>query len=122
MFIIPTNHSTINSTTVSDAIFLAGTTNFSYGHVRAKPGVSHPQTLNWQAAHAMPSISGPTNVGDGFRDSTMLSYWGSVIVEQNTTGFAMEFIGDMNDSKTVAGSWLSWQGEGFVMGAGPNLQ
>jgi hypothetical protein len=29
----------------------------------------------------------------------MLSYWGSVIIEQNTTGFAMEFIGDMNDSQ-----------------------
>jgi len=29
----------------------------------------------------------------------MLSYWGSVVVEQNTTGFAMEFIGDMNDSQ-----------------------
>ena len=36
--------------------------------------------------------------GDGFRDITMLSYWGSVIIEANTTGFAMEFIGDMNDS------------------------
>ena len=36
--------------------------------------------------------------GDGFRDTTMLSYWGSVIVEANTTGFAMEFIGDLNDS------------------------
>jgi hypothetical protein len=29
----------------------------------------------------------------------MLSYWGSVVIEQNTTGFAMEFIGDMNDSQ-----------------------
>ena len=28
----------------------------------------------------------------------MLTYWGSVIVEAQTTGFAMEFIGDMNDS------------------------
>ena len=37
--------------------------------------------------------------GNGFRDSTMLTYWGSVIVEASTTGFAMEFIGDMNDSQ-----------------------
>jgi hypothetical protein len=29
----------------------------------------------------------------------MLSYWGSVVIEQSTTGFAMEFIGDMNDSQ-----------------------
>ena len=28
----------------------------------------------------------------------MLSFWGSVVVETNTTGFAMEFIGDMHDS------------------------
>ena len=45
--------------------------------------------------------------GDGFRDSTMLSYWGSVIVEANTTGFAMEFIGDMNDSHSVSGGFMS---------------
>jgi len=31
----------------------------------------------------------------------MLTYWGSVIIEANTTGFAMEFIGDMNDSQTL---------------------
>ena len=37
--------------------------------------------------------------GEGWRDPTMLSYWGSVVVEKNTTGFAMEFIGDMNDSQ-----------------------
>jgi hypothetical protein len=35
---------------------------------------------------------------EGFRDATMLSYWGSIVIESNTTGFAMEFIGDMNDS------------------------
>ena len=42
--------------------------------------------------------------GDGFRDITMLSYWGSVIIEANTTGFAMEFIGDMNDSVAMFNS------------------
>ena len=28
----------------------------------------------------------------------MLSYWGSVVVEANSTGFALEFIGDLQDS------------------------
>jgi hypothetical protein len=28
----------------------------------------------------------------------MLNFWGAVIIESNTTGFAMEFIGDMQDS------------------------
>ena len=36
------------------------------------------------------------------RDITTLSYRGSVIIETNTTGFAMEFIGDINDSMSPA--------------------
>jgi hypothetical protein len=44
---------------------------------------------------------GSSTVSAGFRDPTMLTYWGSVIIEANTTGFAMEFIGDMNDSQTL---------------------
>jgi hypothetical protein len=43
--------------------------------------------------------TGYSNPGDGYTDATMMSYWGSVVVEKNTTGFAMEFIGDMNDSQ-----------------------
>jgi hypothetical protein len=31
----------------------------------------------------------------GVWDITMLSYWGLIIVEQTTMGFAMEFIGDV---------------------------
>ena len=96
VFIIPTNHSTINSTSVSSATFMAGTTNFSYGHLRIVPAASHPQM---KAGGVIPI----TNRGDGFRDTTMLTYWGSVIVEAQTTGFAMEFIGDMNDSVTLGG-------------------
>ena len=43
-------------------------------------------------------IEKPTGMGDGMRDATMLGYWGSIVVEAQTTGFAMEFIGDINDS------------------------
>ena len=46
------------------------------------------------------------DLGAGIRDITTLSYWGSVIIETNTTGFAMEFIGDMNDSMTPAVSYM----------------
>ena len=63
-----------------------------------------------------------TNLGDGFRDTTMLSSWGSVIVEANTTGFAMEFIGDMNDSHSVAGGFMAHFSNTNTMGAGLNLQ
>ena len=121
VFIIPTNHSTINSTTVTDAGFLAGTTNFTYGHLRIMPQTTHPMLKISDVKHPV------TNLGDGFRDSTMLSYWGSVIVEANTTGFAMEFIGDMNDSTTVEAHNIlkqiapTVQGENGYMATGPNL-
>jgi len=96
VFIVPTNHATVNSTTITSGAFLAGTTDFTYGHIRATPVATHP----WQKhAGGYPTAIGH---GAGFRDSTTLTYWGSVIIEANTTGFAMEFIGDMNDSQTPA--------------------
>ena len=121
VFIIPTNHATINSTTQTDAVFLAGTTNFTYGHLRAMPQTTHPMLKCATSQVKLPC----TNLGDGFRDSTMLSYWGSVIVEAQTTGFAMEFIGDMNDSVTLAhdDSLVRDLGAGIdnYMASGPNL-
>ena len=117
VFIVPTNHATINPTSISTAKFLAGTTDFTYGHVRITPQTSHPQ-LKYGG-----KIEG-TYVGDGFRDSTMLSYWGSVVVEANTTGFAMEFIGDMNDSQTLAKGYMSHLAAGGtqIVASGVNLQ
>ena len=113
VFIISTNHSTINSTAQTDAAFIAGTTNFSYGHIRITPQTSHPML---KTTAAIPLL----NVGDGYRDSTMLSYWGSVIVEANTTGFAMEFIGDMNDSVTPAKMYMSHFSTQNFMASGVN--
>jgi hypothetical protein len=52
----------------------------------------------------------------------MLTYWGSVIVEANTTGFAMEFIGDLNDSQTLALGYMSHFSTDHVMGSGTNIQ
>jgi N-acetylneuraminic acid mutarotase len=91
MFIVRTNHPTINASSVPDAEFIIGTTNFSHGHLRINPVATSPTT----------STGTSTLTGDGFRDSTMLSYWGAVVVETNTTGFAMEFIGDMHDSSSA---------------------
>ena len=113
VFIISTNHSTINSTAQTDAAFIAGTTNFSYGHIRITPQTSHPML---KTTAAIPLL----NVGDGYRDSTMLSYWGSVIVEANTTGFAMEFIGDMNDSVTPSKMYMSHFSTQNFMASGVN--
>ena len=89
IFIARTGHSTINSTSIPTGNFITGTTNFSHGHIRIDPIATSPTTT---------SNTIRIGSGDGYRDATMLSFWGAVIVESNTTGFAMEFIGDMHDS------------------------
>lgn len=111
VFIVPTNHATVNSTTITSGAFLAGTTDFTYGHIRATPVATHP----WQKHND----KYPTAIGHGagFRDSTTLTYWGSVIIEANTTGFAMEFIGDMNDSTTPAVTFRCNSGQGATHAA-----
>ena len=114
VFIVPTNHATVNSTNITTAKFLAGTTDYTYGHIRINPYASAPQLLATECK-TLACINGTT--GKGFRDITMLSYWGSVIIEANTTGFAMEFVGDMNDSHNP-----SVNGAVGYMTSGPNLQ
>ena len=88
VFLVSTNHATVNPTAIPTAEFIAGTTNFTFGQVLISPVSSNPEQTT---SHNEPF--------PGYRDTTMLSYWGSVIIEQNTTGFAMEFIGDMNDTQ-----------------------
>ena len=86
IFIVRTNHPTISAATISAAKFLVGTTNFKHGHIRIDPVATNPAIV--------------TALG-GRRDVTMLNFWGAVIIESNTTGFAMEFIGDMQDSSAT---------------------
>ena len=95
VFIVNTSHATVNPTTIPTGEFIQGTTDFTFGHLLISPIASNPEQ---RTEAAVTSQSGGSEF-PGYRDSTMLSYWGSVIVEQNTTGFAMEFIGDMNDSQ-----------------------
>ena len=92
VFIVRTNQSVINSTSISSAKFIVGTTNFEHGHLRIEPIATDPN-----ARTGVESL-----LGDGYRDVTMLSFWGAVVLESNTTGFAMEFIGDMADSQATA--------------------
>ena len=99
IFITRSGHSTVNSTSIPTGNFITGTTDFEHGHIRIDP-IATSTTI-------------PTSnlglTGAGFRDATMLSFWGAVIVESNTTGFAMEFIGDMHDS-AAAGTLNSAEG------------
>jgi hypothetical protein len=99
IFIARSGHSAVNSTTIPTGNFITGTTNFEHGHIRIDPIATSPTTAT--------SDYGLT--GDGYQDATMLSFWGAVIVESNTTGFAMEFIGDMHDS-AASGTLDSSQG------------
>ena len=101
VFIVRTNQSTINSTSISAAQFIVGTTNFEHGHIRVDPVATNPN-LRVGSTNSAGTIGVQSLTGDGYRDITMLSFWGSVVVETNTTGFAMEFIGDMADSQATS--------------------
>ena len=101
VFIVRTNQSTINSTSISNAQFIVGTTNFEHGHIRVDPVATNPNFRAGSTNEAT-DVGVQSLIGDGYRDITMLSFWGSVVVETNTTGFAMEFIGDMADSQATS--------------------
>ena len=101
VFIVRTNQSTINSTSISSAQFIVGTTNFEHGHIRVDPVATNPNA-RVGSTNSVGTIGVQSLTGDGYRDITMLSFWGSVVVETNTTGFAMEFIGDMADSQATS--------------------
>ena len=87
IFIARSNHSFLSAATVPTASFIIGTSSFKHGHIRVDPVASNP---------AIVAVDTPS--GRGFRDITMLNFWGAIVIESNTTGFAMEFIGDMHDS------------------------
>ena len=87
IFIVRSNHSFLSAATVPTASFIIGTSSFKHGHIRVDPVASNPEV-----------IVADTLSARGFRDVTMLNFWGAIVIESNTTGFAMEFIGDMHDS------------------------
>lgn len=87
IFIARTNHSFLSPAIIPTASFIIGTSSFKHGHIRVEPVASNPAF-----------VAADTPSGRGFRDITMLNFWGAIVIESNTTGFAMEFIGDMHDS------------------------
>ena len=111
VFVARTGHSIINPTAQPDAKLIQGTTDFKHGHIRVDPVATLPNTAvtgnNFgkfsrctDTANCESLVNNTHLHGGGFRDTTMLSFWGAIVMESNTTGFAMEFIGDMNDSQT----------------------
>jgi hypothetical protein len=86
LFIVRTGHLSINAASIPTAQIISDIGGFKYGHIGAVSVATSPTTATG------------TESGEGYRDVTMLSFWGAVVVEQNSSGFAMEFIGDMHDS------------------------
>jgi len=94
VFIVATNHGTINSTNItgSDAVFITGTTNATSGSLVFSARSSNPLNDRETAQQ----------YGSQATDPTMLSYWGAIVVSSSNSGFAMEFIGDTHDSVFAA--------------------
>ena len=89
VFIVRTGHSIVNPTIIPSGTFIVGTTDYKYGSIIIEPIASHPGRLV------------TANNGAGYRDVTMLHFFGGVVFDAGTTGFAMEFIGDTHDSQTT---------------------
>jgi len=94
VFIVRTGHSIVNSTIIPSGFFIVGTTNYKYGNIIIRNVASHP--FNRAGGPA-----GTPSDGSGYRDVTMLSFFGGIVFDGTTTGFAMEFIGDTQDSTTT---------------------
>ena len=94
IFIVRTGHSIINSTIIPSGHFIVGTTDYTYGNIIIRNIASHPFVQGG-------GVDGTPSDGRGYRDVTMLSFFGGIVFDGTTTGFAMEFIGDTHDSTTV---------------------
>ena len=94
IFIVRTGHSIINSTIIPSGHFIVGTADYTYGNIIIRNIASHPFV---QAG----GVDGTPSDGRGYRDVTMLSFFGGIVFDGTTTGFAMEFIGDTHDSTTT---------------------
>ena len=109
LFIVATNHSTINATTNSGSFtardhFITTTSGgAATGNVRVLSANTTPQT---------PS-SGL------FNNLNQLAMWGVVFSEGTNAGFAMEFIGDMHDSTIASG--IATAGTSGVPSAGRGI-
>ena len=88
-----TGHSIINPTIIPSGVFIAGTTDYTYGSIVIEPIASNPLIRT--------SELWVTGNNEGYRDVTMLSFFGGIVFDASTTGFAMEFIGDVHDSSDI---------------------
>ena len=93
VFVVNQSHATINS---SNASFTDARTHIIPTVDSAQFGSVRVTTV---AEDANTSVTVGTN--ETFENLAQLSMWGVIYVESSGSGFAMEFVGDMQDSKIV---------------------
>jgi hypothetical protein len=101
IFIVSTNHSTVNSNTVTGdrVIFLSTTTaSTAAGQIRVTSVDIDPTSTS------LLSKLGNSVTGHKYDGLNQLSMWGAIVVPSTSTGFAMEFVGDSHDSAALFSS------------------
>ncbi len=91
VFIVGTNNPVINPEFIPTAHFISGTTSGRHGQLVIAPKATHPDTR----------LGSGGATGQGYPAVTMLNIWGAVVVQATSTGFAMEFVGDGQDSRAI---------------------
>lgn len=98
IFVVATNHSSINSSTVTDAgvLFLG-----------VSSGSSQKGSLLVTSSFSNPAVQAPISAPfavarSKFGDLGQLSMWGAIVIPSTSSGFAMEFIGDAHDSQSIS--------------------
>ena len=130
VFVVPQGHATINS---SNSAFTDARTHLIPTVNSAQFGQIRVTAVSERAELAGASTSSRAHPFQGtqkkFDNLAQLSMWGIVYVESSGTGFAMEFIGDMQDSTpggaTKPSSWtavLRSQSQGYRSHLGGNGQ
>ncbi len=97
IFIAGTNHSFLNPDSIPTVLFMIGTAGAKSGFLSVQPVATSPEKFLGVAG----------SLGRGFPDVNALSYWGAVVVQHSSTGFAMEFMGDLQDSRSFSSTNFS---------------
>ncbi len=96
LFITPVNFS-FNPQTNPDDLFLITGNSSRLGRLQFSPIASNPEV----------KLGIANSLGRGFPDITALTFWGAVVILNSSTGFAMEFVGDMQDSRAFSSANFS---------------
>ena len=111
VFVVNQSHATINS---SNASFTDSRTHIIPTVDSAQFGSIRVTTLDPNANTAV-----VVNGKNTYKNLAQLSMWGTIYMESNGAGFAMEFVGDMADSRIVGNlGELKAGGRGAAGGAG----